>query len=283
MAATRKPPSAAGTGKGKREFGTLGWAIFLGSAFAITLYLFVTYKEELYQLAPQYAAIIILIAALVPTFLLFGGLRSTAKYTGIKVLGGSLDLGGAAAFYLALVYFTFSQTRESPFSATVNVFSRADSTEAVAAGQVNLLYGQAALSRPLSEGQATFKEIPADYKGKPLQVLVRAEGYLPQKQRVTILRENSAINIYLDKVADEVVMNGTVINKRGQPISNATLYFGDEKSKAVTDSMGMYSVTIPCKDGEERNVKIYLGRKLEFNGHTTISGKGNRDFMLVGI
>ncbi len=130
---------------------------------------------------------------------------------------------------------------------------------------------EATYIKKISEGQCTFSEIPSEYKGKTLTLTTRADGFLSKKQPITIIHESETLNLYLQKIPDEVTVKGLVTNRQGQPVKNAILVFADGIAKDTSDTFGNFRLALPFKDGTETTLRVYTGSKLRFNNLVTLS------------
>jgi hypothetical protein len=239
--------------------------------FVVAALLFSFYSDKINFISPSAYFFLLVIIALMAAGFLFGALRSHAKYSG-KAYGGTLELSGPVVV-LALIIFLGYKYRpiQQSFNFTVNIFSATDTSEVIKTGSTELFFGNAHQTKNISDGQSVFSELPSDYKGKTITLIAHADGYATKREAISVPLDNSAVNIYLQKIPDSVTVAGLVKDKKGTPIKNAELVFADGKFKTTSDAYGNFQIGLPYKDGEEVTLRVYTAGKLRYDNLVTLS------------
>lgn len=259
---------------GRESVQPLKWVLITAAGFIFFLaaaVVFSIYSDKLNVIStPVYFFLLVMIALIAAGFL-FGALRSHARYSG-KAYNGTLELGGPVIVLVMIVYlgFKFKPTQQS-FIATINVFSADSGHAPVPGGQLDIYYGTAKISKPITNGQAVVHELPVNFKGKEVTVIPAAEGYAGGAQKLAIPVNDEAMNLYIAKVPDTVVVTGIIINKAGKPVMGAVVVFADGLVKTVSDDFGNFKASLPFKDGAETPVRVYRSNDILFNNLVRVS------------
>jgi hypothetical protein len=248
----------------------IGLIFFLGAAV-----LLIFFNERVGYIKPQIYYFLLVIIALACSAFLSGAMRSRAKYTG-SAFNGTLELGGAAVIFVLIIYMGYKFKPEPPdptpafFSLKFTVFGSDSKAELIDNGLLKLLLNKPD-SQKIENGLASF-EIESKYRGREISVIPLVAGYYLKDQQVKIPVDDSPVEIHLQKRPDFVTVSGTVINKRGQPVSNAVILFENGIAKDTSDQFGIFRITLPYKDGKEMGIKVYTGNnKLVYNNMQTLS------------
>ena len=188
--------------------------------------------------------LILLPMGLAASAILFGVLRSYARYRG-EQLGGVLELGGPIVVFAMVVAGGFVLVPNvAAFPFTVYVHGEAGPQEIVLrnSGRVVMDLGLDRRSEPIGEnGQAFFPAIPFNFRGQNVFVTVESadfEAVNPNKQ----LRLEGA-SLYLPVRRKNGRISGFVQDSDGKPVVGAAV--GVAGLSVTTDALGRFDFTIP--------------------------------------
>jgi hypothetical protein len=182
--------------------------------------------------------------ALIAATLLFGALRTYARYSGHH-FGGKLDVGGPAVVFLVVIILGFWLLPAAlNFPLTVYVHGVAGPQDLVlkSSGYVLLDLGGDRRREPVGEkGQAFFPEIPSNFRGQLVNISLDADGYelanLSQKQ---ILDSTS---LYLEVRKKPGHIAGRAQDEKGTPLADVNITVAG--LVVTSDSFGHFDVAIP--------------------------------------
>lgn len=243
----------------------IGFILFLGAVLALLLL-----SDRIGNIKPQIYFFLVVILGLVCAAFLSGAMRSMAKYNG-TINNGTLQLGGPIVVLVILVLlgYRFMPSREI-FPIKFTVFSKDPKEDLVRNGVLKLF-----LSKPDSQrienGYCVFADVDTKYQGKKANVLAIAPGFYNLSQTITIPTGDSSISLYMLPRPDSVFVRGSVLNKNGQAVVEALINFENGIGRHFSDSLGNFQLMLPCKDGQEINIKVYHKGKLRYNSTQIVS------------
>jgi hypothetical protein len=175
---------------------------------------------------------------------LFGALRSFARYRG-KQFGGVLELGGpVVAFLLVLILGFWLPTPASNFPLTVYVHGTGGPQDLILRGSGYILIDTAGLRRKASigsDGEAFFPEVPANFRGQKVPVLLDAEDYelVDPNQRAHL----NGGNVYVEVRKKPGHIKGYVHDDRGKPLVGVSVVAAG--LSALSNEVGYFELVIP--------------------------------------
>lgn len=240
--------------------------------FLVLAVLFSVYNRQLSFLTPSLYFFLLMPMALLASAFLFGAMKSYAKYSG-KAYNGTLELGGPVVlFALILLLGIKAAPKRDSLQLAVNIFGDSAQTEIINSGKVHLYFGNAKMTKEISDGQAIFNELPANAANELLSISADVEGYKGSRQTINVPAGNNAVTYILQKNKEETLQRGIVINSKGNPVENAIVVIEDGLVKDTTDELGHFSTFIPLKEGTEVNIRVYRQNKIIYNNLHRISG-----------
>jgi hypothetical protein len=188
--------------------------------------------------------------ALVPlgvfaSMLLFGLLRSSAKYSG-RAMGGALRIGGPPVIFIVVEVLGFTYiNHQITFPLTVYVHSGLGPQDLVLrnSGEVVIRLGPDSRRKQIAEdGQAYFPAIPASFQGERVNVWVESTEFENVSQESLQLTAPSVDLIVRRK---NRTISGRVQTESGDPIANAQVQMFGSATLSVTDAFGHFQISIP--------------------------------------
>ena len=246
----------------------LGFLFFLALAI-----LFSVYNRQLTFITPSLYFFLLIPLALLSAAFLFGALKSYAKYSG-KVYNGTLELGGPVVLFamILLLGIKAAPKRES-LQLAINIFGDSAQTEIINSGKVHLYFGNAKMTKDISDGQALFNELPANAANQQISISADVDGYTGIRQSIDVPAANTAITYILQKNKVEIIQRGVVINADGNPVSNGIVVIENGLAKDTTDELGHFTATVPLKDGAEVNIRVYKQNKIIYDNLHKLSNQ----------
>ena len=256
------------------------------SGIGLVLFLFIliaagVFSEQLSNISTPIYFFLLIIIGLIGAAFLFGAMRSYAKYNG-KTTGGTLELGGPVVLLIIIVYlgYKFKPEEQKAFSITLNIFNAGKDSSEISSGNINLYYGSALIKKQFNEGQVVFPEIPQEYSGSSATVIAGAENFELLKQQITLPSTGAVFNIYLHEKIDSVLLRGSVENKNGKVVDNATVIINDGFAETITNSLGNFAIPLALKDGSEIRIKVYMNNKMVYNSLSVLSSQTSLNIQL---
>ncbi len=252
MAEVGKYKTGRGEVGGWRKIAPFAILSLFGFLIGAGLLCLMLWKSELFVslgLVGNLYYIALLFLALVPSLLLFGLLRSYARYKG-KLLGGTLELAGPCVLYALVVIGGFYLPKPSPesFSVTVLVHGEAGPHDFVLrnSGTVWMTLGTDPRQEKIGDkGQADFKNVPAGFRGQSVPISVEADGFEMAEPDKKYLLGGDGVSVTVRRKA--VRFSGIVLGTEGRPVTNATVQAGE--ARAAVDSTGHFTLTLKQADG----------------------------------
>jgi hypothetical protein len=169
---------------------------------------------------------------------LFAILRSSARYRG-EQLGGSLEIGGpAVVFFLVIILSHWLIPNATNFSFTVFVHGTRGKQDLCLRGKGSVILTLGGLSQkaPIGKnGEAYFIEVPANFRGQKVPVIIDADGFemtdggtvtlANASDYVTVRRKDTVIKGYVKDEAGKIVVGAEVAVGNISASSTKTGYF----------------------------------------------------------
>lgn len=115
-------------------------------------------------------------------------------------------------------------------------------------GKVSVDMGNKRETRDIGkDGSATFLELPASYRNKPVNIMVQQPGYEMAAPQQTHVLADTPVYIILQKDNSLGKVSGIIKNVAGtQPIEAAEVYIGND-TMLLTNAIGAFEVLLPEK------------------------------------
>lgn len=251
------------------------WLYASGGAFLVSLTvaaLFIASAERI-SFIPNFAYYILLIplGAAAAAFL-FGAMRSFAHYSG-KVVYGTLELGGpVVVFALVVLGGYFFAGSETTFDLTVRVHGPEGPAQVITEGTVLADFGENRRTEAIgSNGQATFFEVPVEYRSTPIQVIPHVDGYRAAETGPFRIPPEGVIALRLERVPDSTRVRGTVFDPDGRTVAGARLSFAHGVADTTTGSDGQFAVTLPYAEGERAALMVTIDGSIVYDNFVVVS------------
>lgn len=223
---------------------------------------------------------LLVVLALVATGFLAGAMNSYAKYNS-TVNNRHLTITGPAVIFFVILYIGYKfrpDTIERPVSLSIIVTGPDNENEVLENGEIAIRIADYRSQKKLgAEGEVVFSGIDATYKGLPIQVFPKIEGYiLDTSQSFTLSEEtnNTNLTIRLKRVSHLIRIYGKVIYLKDQVgIAQAKVRFEGTDSTFITDESGDFQATLPIKSGTELRIMINKNAHLIYNSTRVLTDK----------
>jgi hypothetical protein len=241
---TRDQPSRANTGWAKiAPYALLSFGSFVLGLVLVVLLLRHARLLVSLGLESRFYYLTLLPLGLSATGFLFGALRSVALYHG-KHAGGALELGGPiVGFALVVIGGFFLPPPASNFPLTVYVHGSAGQQDLPLRNQGDVLLdlGGDRRSAPIGDkGQAFFPEVPANFRGRKVNIALDASGYEPADNSGLKLDGTS---LYLEVRRKLSHIAGSVLDETGKPIEGASVSVAGISTMSV--DQGRFDIVVP--------------------------------------
>jgi hypothetical protein len=182
---------------------------------------------------------------------------------------------GAAVVVLAAIWAGFAGHRPARANKLVVRVHEAAATDGVArlAGRVVLSGPDTAVrSRPLVDGEAVFEDLPGDIAGRAVEVSVDGVvGFEPTTER-RVVPDSGVLGVALARAEVTSVVNGTVLDARGQPLAGAVIDFDHGLVLAKADPRGTFHIEVPRPPGAMVSVTVDFEGIIGFRDNLTVPG-----------
>ncbi len=218
--------------------------------------------------------VIVAFAAALALFTLqksFASLESTSQY-------GTLKLGGPVVVFFLVIIGGYYLPKNN-FDLTVNVYDT--QSGAIGNGAIVLNLDDKKEERLLdNNGQASFKKILSEYRGKKASIEPKIKNYPAKAIEVTIPEKENVISISLIRNVDSTLVHGNVIDRNNKLIKGSVLNFMGGQVKTTTGNEGSYSVYLPVAEGTEAGVIILINDSIVYNDRFNVSAVNETNFYL---
>jgi hypothetical protein len=138
-------------------------------------------------------------------------------------------------------------------------------------GEVLLDAGGERLVGPLSDGEAVFREMSGDFRGRTVRVELReVAGYLLKETAPRVVPSDGVLAVELTPAAS--LVSGTVGDARGQPLAGAVVDLENGLAKATTDALGNFRVEVALPPGTTVPVRVVFDGRVGYSGNLTVPG-----------
>lgn len=260
------------------------WVTVSAASFIIVLFLTIFFVPTIIN-NPELGGIIyyiILIPLAIAAAFLFQTSTSSFSFTG-KVLNGRLRLSGSVVVACLVVAGgtivpDIIKIPDREFDLHVYFYGDKLKSTIIREGIVRFVYDGKSETKNIDlEGKITLSGLRTTLKGKDIQINVFAENFYPAREVLRIPDQGKTIEVVLNPKTDTTHLYGNIIDTKNQPLSNATIYFGQYQS--TTDQLGAYELKVPMPVGTTLQIRIYAEGKMIYTGKETLSA----DFQQIKI
>lgn len=217
---------------------------FIVGLFLVWLMLWKVQTLTALGLTGKFFYLILIPLGLSVAAVLFGILRSFARYRG-RQLGGTLELGGPVVVFVLVILLGFwlaPNTGNFPFTIYVHGESGNQDLALRNAGYVMLDLGGERRKEPIGDkGQVLFSEIPASFRGQPVKVALDADGYELINPKQEFRLEGPNLYLPIRKKPGQII--GHVQDEQGHPLAGVDISVAGLST--TTDHNGGFEFTIP--------------------------------------
>lgn len=203
---------------------------------------------------------------------LFGALRSLAQYEG-RFWFGALRLGGPVVVFALVVMggLLFGAPPET-FQLVAHV-QEAETGEPVRQGSVRVALGQDTRVAPIdAQGSAYFPEIPAKFRGRPVEARAEIAGYRIKSPGPRPVSEEGVVTLEVEKVPVETAVSGKVLAEGGGPLAGVTIDVENGLAVAESDTLGNFRVRLPLPAGARVRVMATRRGEVGFDDFQLLPG-----------
>jgi hypothetical protein len=236
----------------------------VGLIFAVGFSLFYIYRVP--QLVESGAQGQIFYLLLIPWALscaafLFGAMRSYARFT-YKHLGSFLELGGPVVVFCLVLVGGFKLVPRPPETFDLAVRAAGDDNPLITSGQVTLELPGLPHANIGPDGEANFKGVSARFRGVPIRVLAKVEGY--EDGWLTPTLEGDVLKVKLRRAHP---VTAQPIRLIPPPIGkNVKISVGGEQVETSFDEVGWAKFNAKGRPGDRVLVEVFVdGNRVDSN------------------
>lgn len=199
---------------------------------------------------------------------LFGAMKAYARLT-YKHLGTALELGGPVVLFCLVIIGGFKLVPPPPPTFDLAVRAHASDTPLITKGQVTLELPGLPHANIGPDGEANFKGVSAQYKGKPIRVLPDVEGY--EHQWITPTVEGDTLTLELVREHPMTSFSGTLVPAPSSKHKIKVTVEGQD-TDATPDELGRFKLPVSGKPGDRVRVRVYRDGKLVYDDFQSLPG-----------
>jgi hypothetical protein len=254
----------------------LKWVYISGAAFAVALAAVVAFVVAAQRMRlPNGLYFIILIPlGLTAAAFLFGAMRSHATYRGTSTLG-TLELRGPVVVLGLVVLGGMMANRAETFALTVRVHGPGGASDIIRDGRLTAdLAGVRRTADIGADGAVVFADVPSDIEGQRVRLIAEVENFISDTtaERV-VVPASHVIDLGLSRRRVLTRMRGTLRDRAGRAVRNATLNFSAGAASAVSDNAGDFDVTMSAAPGSVMPLTVTLNGELVFDDNVTVASE----------
>jgi len=203
--------------------------------------------------------------ALASAAFLFGAMKSYARLT-YKSLGSVLELGGPVVLFALVIIGGFKLVPPAPQTFDLVVRVSSDDNPLFTSGQITVDVGGILHHANIGpDGEANFKGISATFKGIPIRVLAKVEGY--EEGWLTPTLESNVLNLKLKKEIPVTVQ--TITLKPAPKERDVKIRVDGQKFETSSDGLGGYTFSLNRKSGDRALFEVFVdGTQVHHEYHT---------------
>jgi len=199
---------------------------------------------------------------------LFGAMKSYARLT-YQHLGNALALGGPVVLFCLVLVGGFKLVPPAPETFDLAVRAHSKDTPLVTSGQVTLGLPGLPHANIGPDGEANFKGISARFKGMPIRVLARVEGY--EEEWLTPKLDGNVLDVALERAHPITVLAGSLVPPPRTAETIKVLVDGQE-GETSPDGLGRFKLNVSGKAGDRVRLRVYSEGKLVYDDYQVLPG-----------
>ncbi len=244
-------------------------AVFLISIILSVLLIIFSNKLNAFGITSSFYYIILIPLGLCSAAFLFGALNSLAEYTGNAVYGKLKLSGPVVIFCLVIIGGFYFAKPESTFLLTVR--TQTIENNIIDKGFITAYFGSQGIKHEIGEnGEAFFSDIPSKFLGKEIKFSVDVAGYQLTKINPVRIPEDKIIYLQLERRKYSTIVRGTVIDSKGNTMSNILIDFESGLATAITNASGRFTATIPRQVGSSILLIASKNGRIGYNEYVTL-------------
>lgn len=245
----------------------------VGLVLAVCLllaYVFLAPRLLTAQFQHEFFFVVLVIAGLVAAAFLVGGMHAYDAHVVYKRFGLVVQAGGAVAVFLLVVGLGLYAIPKPNTTFNWTVRPIGPRGETLSTGRLTIQYADKTDSEAVgNNGEANFKQIPADIRGQNIKVIPEIEGF---GQAPLYASTNSlAVDVSLLPESFETPLTGFVRPAPGERQVVKIIVEGED-SEAITDEFGRFRLVVHKKSGSKVRVKAYLNEKEVYDDFQILPG-----------
>jgi hypothetical protein len=206
--------------------------------------------------------------ALLSAAFLFGAMKSYARLTH-KHPGTSVELGGPVVLFCFVLVGGFKLVSSTPATFDLAVRAHSKDVPLITFGQVTLDLPGLPHATIGPDGEANFKGISAQFKGKPIRVLAHVDGYAENWQ--TPATNGNVLDVDLEPSRPVTLLTGTIVPLPSDG-NNIKILVDGQDSETSPDDLGRFKLSVNGKAGDRVRMKIYENKTLIYDDYQVLPG-----------
>lgn len=199
---------------------------------------------------------------------LFGAMKTYARLT-YRNPGSVLELGGPVVLFCLVLVGGFKLV--PPPSPTFDLEVRAKSSDAplITKGEITLELPGLPHANISPDGEANFKGISAQYRGRPIRVLAQVDGY--EQKWLTPNVDGDILDVTLEREHPSVTLTGSLLPPPTAPKKARILVEGQDGDTSP-DELGRFKLGVNGKAGDRVRIRVYQDGKLVYDDYQVLPG-----------
>jgi hypothetical protein len=206
--------------------------------------------------------------ALLSATFLFGAMKSYARLTH-KHPGTSVELGGPVVLFCLVLVGGFKLVSSTPESFDLAVRAHSKDVPLITYGQITLDLPGLPHATIGPDGEANFKGLPAQFKGKPIRALAHVDGYAENWQAPSM--NGNVLDVYLEQSQPITLLTGTIVPPPNDGKIIKIVVVGQD-GLTSPDDLGRFKLSVNGKTGDRVRMKIYKNTTLIYDDYEVLPG-----------
>jgi hypothetical protein len=199
---------------------------------------------------------------------LFGAMKSYARFTN-KHLGNFLKISGPVVLFCLVLVGGFKLVPPPPETFDLAVRAHSKDSPLITSGQITLDLPGLPHASIGPDGEANFKGVSARFRGTPVRVLPRVDGY--EEKWLTPKLEGNVLDVNLEREHPIIVLNGTLAPSPSTGRTVKILVDGQE-GETSPDELGRFKLDVRGRPGDRVRLKVYRGGRLVYDDYQVLPG-----------
>jgi hypothetical protein len=197
---------------------------------------------------------------------LFGAMRSYAHFTQ-RPVGSLLELGGPVVLFGLVLLGGFKLVPAAPETFDLAVRAHSADTPLITSGQITLELPGLPHANIGQDGEANFKGLSAQLKGKAIRVLPKVDGY--EEKWLTPTIDGNILTVELEKAHPVFLQRATLVPPpKGKSIQ---IRVDGQKIEATIDELGGFTFTASGKAGDRVLVEVFVNQEMASSEYHVLS------------